>query len=70
MTVRQRLEVMELSDHEWRVCDADLPQGDAQRVLGYVEKRGWHYELTRLRSPGERLRFGSLTDSLAALNNA
>jgi hypothetical protein len=70
MTVRQRLEVMELSDHEWRVCDADLDEGDAHRVLGYVEKRGWHYELTRLRSPGERLRFLSLTDSLEALGHA
>jgi hypothetical protein len=70
MTFRQRLEIMELSDHEWRVCDADLDEGDAHRVLGFVEKRGWHYELTRLRSPGETLRFVSLNDSVAALNNA
>jgi hypothetical protein len=67
MTVRQGLEVMELSDHEWRVCNAELDEGDAKRVLGYVEKRGWLYELTRLQNPSERLRFFSLTDTLAAL---
>lgn len=70
ITVRHRLEVMDLSDHEWRVSNADLDEGDAYRVLAYVEKRGWFYEVTRLRSPGERLRFLSLTDCLDALETA
>lgn len=56
LTVSPRLEVKELSDHEWRVCNAALDESDAHRVLGYVEKRGWYYELTRLRSPGKRVR--------------
>lgn len=70
MTFPQQLEVMELSDHEWRVCDAEIDEGDANRVLAFVEKRGWYYELTRLRSPGERMRFSSLTATLAALGTA
>ncbi len=35
-----RLEVVALSDHEWRVCDRLLDKADPRRVLAYIERSG------------------------------
>ena len=39
------LEVVALSDHEWRVCDGEMEPGDGRRVLAYIEKCEGSYEV-------------------------
>lgn len=63
-----RLEVVALSDHEWRVCDRLLDQADPRRVLGYIELRDAVYEvLVLLPAPTPCGRFGSLSAALSAV---
>lgn len=61
-----RLEVVALSDHEWRVCDRLLDRSDPRRVLGYIERRDERYEvLVLLPAPTP---CGGFSDWNAALN--
>jgi hypothetical protein len=61
------LEILAISDHEWRVCDGRFQQSDARRMLGYIDRTADAYELIRL-SPGPRLQnFNSLKEALDAL---
>ena len=66
-----RLEVVALSDHEWRVCDRLLDKADPRRVLGYIEGRDEGYEvLALLPAPtpcGRFLDFNSALSTVAAL---
>lgn len=32
------LEIIALSDHEWRVCDGRIAPSDPSRILGYIER--------------------------------
>jgi len=59
------LEVVALSDHEWRVCDGEIEAGDARRVLAYIEKCDDSYEVMSMRpTPCVCGRFCSLDDAL------
>lgn len=63
------LEVIALSDHEWRVCDPHLDEDDGRRVLGYIEARDSRYDVLEL-CP-EPVRHGdceSWEDALALLH--
>ena len=63
-----RLEVVALSDHEWRVCDRLLDQADPRRVLGYIELRDDRYEvLVLLPAPTPCGRLASMSAALAAV---
>ena len=42
------LEVVALTDHEWRVCDARIDECDARRILGYIAKVSGRYEALAL----------------------
>jgi hypothetical protein len=42
------LEVVALSDHEWRVCDHRLPPTDGRRLLGVIEESRNGYEVLAL----------------------
>lgn len=42
---RDDLEVIALSDHEWRVCDATIEDGDPRRLLGYIERQEREYDV-------------------------
>jgi len=46
--------------NEWRVCDRRFPQSDSRCVLGFIERRGFDYEVLTLRDPGPVTTFGSL----------
>jgi hypothetical protein len=50
MTRKQReiLEVIALTDHEWRVCDGRIPQSDPTRILGYIEHCPTGFEVLAL----------------------
>jgi len=42
---RSDLEVIALSDHEWRVCDARIDDRDPRRLLGYIERQESQYDV-------------------------
>ncbi len=50
--VNDFLEVIALSDHEWRVCDGRIDPSDASRLLGFIELENGAYEVLRL-TPAE-----------------
>jgi hypothetical protein len=59
------LEVVALSDHEWRVCDRDMEAGDGRRILAYIEKRDGSYEVMSMKpTPCVCGRFCSFDDAL------
>ncbi|MCP2031317.1 hypothetical protein L1277_001408 [Okibacterium sp. HSC-33S16] len=65
------LEILAISDHEWRVCDGRFQQSDARRMLGYIDRTADVYELVRLRHRAPSMppveRFTCLKDALDAL---
>jgi hypothetical protein len=68
--IDERLEVVALTDTEWRVCDARIHASDARRLLAYLQQRGDRIELMRMRPvPGLCDWFGCLADALAAIED-
>ncbi|WP_210505881.1 hypothetical protein [Naasia sp. SYSU D00057] len=62
------LEIVALSRCEWRICDGRIDEGDARRILGYIERRDDGYEVLALNpAPSVCGCFGSWQESLAAL---
>ncbi|MCU1525491.1 MAG: hypothetical protein JWO18_2385 [Microbacteriaceae bacterium] len=61
----ETLEVMQLSSHEWRICDPRLPSDDARRVLGFIELKNGTYEALQLRREFEWFCFESLDDAIS-----
>jgi hypothetical protein len=62
------LEVVALSDHEWRVCDRAMEEGDARRILAYVEKCDGAYEVMSMTpKPCVCGRFRSFDDALSRI---
>jgi hypothetical protein len=55
-----------LSMTEWRVCDRRRPAEDPTSVLGFIERKGFVYEVTMLSDPAHRARCGSLASATAA----
>lgn len=41
----RRLEVVPLSEHQWRVCDHRFPATDGRRLLGVIEDSGDGFEV-------------------------
>lgn len=56
-----RLDV--ISMNEWRVCDRRVPASDARSVLGFIERRGYEYEVISVLRPGPVRSFGSLASA-------
>ncbi|MBU1588616.1 MAG: hypothetical protein KKH51_11820 [Actinobacteria bacterium] len=56
-----RLDV--ISMNEWRVCDRRVPQSDSSCVLGFIERRGFEYEVISVLQPGPVRSFGSLASA-------
>lgn len=61
------LEILAISDHEWRVCDGRFDQSDARRMLAYIGRTADVYELMRLQSAPRWEEFATLEDALDAL---
>jgi hypothetical protein len=73
--VSDSLEVIALSDHEWRVCDGRIDPSDASRLLGFIELENGRYEVLRLSPPeapdggsAEPQDFDCLAAALASLS--
>lgn len=50
-----------IAKNQWRVCDRRYRETDSRAVLGFIERRDQHYEVTRMRAPSTVSRFGSLS---------
>ncbi len=71
MTRRRELEVVALTDHEWRVCDGRVDEGDARRILGYIAEECGRFEVLALNpAPVPCGTFDGLEQSLQALVRA
>jgi hypothetical protein len=66
--VDEFLEVIALSDHEWRVCDGRVDPADATRLLGFIELENGTYEVLRMREAGVSDHYDCLAAALAALS--
>ena len=63
------LEVVALSDHEWRVCDGEVEAGDARRILAYIEKCDGLYEVMSMKPmPCVCGRFCSFDEALTRIS--
>jgi hypothetical protein len=67
VALHEGLEIMELSENEWRICDAAVDENDAMRVLAFLEQRAGYFELTSMNRPHRRERFGSFDSAITAM---
>lgn len=61
----QDLDVHPLSGTSWRVCDNRLPEDNACRLLGFIERKGDRFEVTQLDHGFVWLSFDSLDAAVA-----
>ena len=52
-----------LSPTEWRVCDKRAKASDHLSVLGFIEMRNEHFEVTRMSSPSDLVILDSLEEA-------
>ena len=52
-----------LSATEWRVCDRRASESDHLSILGFVEMRNGHFEVTRMSDPTELVVLDSLAEA-------
>ncbi|GAB2449287.1 hypothetical protein GCM10027029_05190 [Conyzicola lurida] len=52
-----------LSGTEWRVCDRRVAESDHLSILGFIELRNGHFEVTAMSSPGDRVIFDSMGEA-------
>jgi hypothetical protein len=52
-----------ISMNEWRVCDRRFPNSDSRSVLGFIERRGFEYEVISVLTPGPVRSYGSLASA-------
>lgn len=64
------IEVLPLSDHEWRVNDQVRAESEGLGVVGFIERRGDAFEATRLGAPKERTSFSELSTAALFLARA
>lgn len=60
------LEIHDVGDGCWRICDRRLPEHDPTRLLAYAEVSGNDVEVVWFGSHGRRSRYDRLDDVLAA----
>jgi hypothetical protein len=65
--LRQGLEVSEISDHEWRISDAQPVEG-APPVVGFILELDGMFEVTQIGHPGRRTYFRSFDAALNELH--
>ena len=61
------LEVIALSEHEWRVSDPARIKRDGISLVGFITRVDDMFEVTQLGSPQEHLRFSSLAMAVSYL---
>ena len=52
-----------ISMNEWRVSDRRYHQTDSRSVLGFIERRGFDYEVISVLTPGPVRSYGSLASA-------
>lgn len=52
-----------LSDTEWRVCDRRASETDHLSILGFIEMRNEHFEVTRMSAPTDLVVLDSLDEA-------
>jgi len=66
-SVDPHVELVALADNAWRLSDDRIPEGDARRILGYVEQRDGKVEIMWMRpKAGDCEYFSCLAEALAA----
>ncbi|WP_348787698.1 hypothetical protein [Leifsonia sp. NPDC080035] len=65
---RLGLELQEIAEQHWRVCDLTVSRTGAPPVRGYVRALDGMYEVTRFGQPGRRSYFRSLDAALRDLS--
>ena len=58
--INEQMDLVQLSDHEWRVSDRRKPECDGLSVIGFIERVGDAFEVTRLEEPDSRSRHSTL----------
>jgi len=61
------VEVIAISEREWRISDPTKSERDGLALLGFVELVDSTYEVTVLGEPGRRYYFSSFEESVRAL---
>ena len=64
------IELLPLSDHEWRVSDNALTEREGFGLLGFVERTVEGYEVMRLGAPLERVTVPSMPAAIRFLCTA
>jgi hypothetical protein len=67
MLTQGAIEVLALSEIEWRIRDTSIPVYDPGSVLGLVRLIGDTFELTSVGMPLDRYYFGHLQDVVGYL---
>jgi hypothetical protein len=66
-SVDPHVELVAIADHAWRVSDDRIPDGDARRILGYLEERDGGVEIMWMQPvAGDCEFFSCLAEALAA----
>ena len=61
------LEVLPVTEHEWRVSDPARIERDGISLVGFITRVDDMFEVTQLGSPQEHLRFSSLAMAVSYL---
>lgn len=61
------VEVLAISETEWRIRDNRLPAADATSLIGFIGLMGTAFEVTRLVEPLSRSYFASFGEALEFL---
>jgi hypothetical protein len=57
-----------VSMNEWRVCDRRFAPDDSRSILGFIERRGFDYEVTSIRHPDTITTHGSLASATSSFS--
>ncbi|RWZ64273.1 hypothetical protein ELQ92_05750 [Labedella populi] len=65
---RRTVETIALTESSWRVCDADLPDDDATRLIAYVEQNDVGFEVLWMWPfPGSCTTYAALDEAFEAV---
>jgi hypothetical protein len=64
----QSMSVIAISPTEWRVSDSRRAENDARSLIGFVQRVGDVFEVTALRTPGERRYYLTFDGAMGSLS--
>lgn len=66
-TATDYLEVADIGEGDWRVCDTRVPASNAQSVLGLISQQGNGFEVISMSHPSETKQYSSFTAAVNSL---